>query len=208
MKGLRQSNKGFTLVELVVVMVIFSIVASISTLGLISWQQNTINNKANENAELIYMAIKNKLAILRANDAVDEIPGWLESASYNGDLNDDDILESETLLVNKSGNYCMMCDKTDYDKYTKKQYNEMSDGSKTLFDFICPFIQDKKILNASICVEYTEAGDIIAVYYCDRCNAFDFRKNGKNSESKIYLVVMKQKESAREKFAVGMYAPK
>ncbi|MBP5597049.1 MAG: prepilin-type N-terminal cleavage/methylation domain-containing protein, partial [Pseudobutyrivibrio sp.] len=39
MKSLKQSNKGFTLVELSVTIVIFTILVSTAVFGLIQWQE-------------------------------------------------------------------------------------------------------------------------------------------------------------------------
>ena len=63
-RDLRQSNKGFTLVELCVVLVLFAILASVSTLSLLSWQENSTYQSQEDNAELVYMAARNKIAQL------------------------------------------------------------------------------------------------------------------------------------------------
>ena len=53
-KGVKK--KGFTLVELVVVLAIFGLLASITGLGLYSWTRYSINKENNENARTIFLS--------------------------------------------------------------------------------------------------------------------------------------------------------
>ena len=71
--SIRQSNKGFTLVEICVVLLLITILATITTLSLINWQEYSINKKMDDNAELIYMAAKNKIAQLKSDNTFDSL---------------------------------------------------------------------------------------------------------------------------------------
>lgn len=198
---LSQSNKGFTLVELCVVMVIFSILASISTMGIMSWHQYSLNNKADENAQLVYMALKNKLTILKANGSIKEVKGLFE--------NDEDD-DGNNIADSSDGYLYMICQKNDYSAYTKPKPGETvkGKGAKLLLDLIMPYIQDKSILDACIGVVLNQDREIVSVFYCDRCDKFIYgsKVNG-STNKKIYLKSIKNEEEKQTELVVGIYSP-
>ncbi len=164
--SLRQSNKGFTLVEIVVVMVIISILATITTLSLIKWQEYSTYNSQEENAELIYMAAKNKIAKLKADNALDELKFWGKKGAQYANVTYTNKYHKIDGNVPNDTIYYLVCGKDDYDKYTKKA---LGDKNKVLlFDILNDYILDNKILKANIAIEYSEDGTIYAVYYSDR----------------------------------------
>ncbi len=164
--SLRQSNKGFTLVEIVVVMVIISILATITTFSLIKWQEYSTYNSQEENAELIYMAAKNKIAKLKADNALDELKYWGKKGAQYANVTYANKYHKIDGNVYNDTIYYLVCGEDDYDKYTKKN---LGDNNKILlFDILSEFIHDKKVLRANIAIEYSEDGTIYAVYYSDR----------------------------------------
>ena len=70
-KGVKK--KGFTLVELVVVLAIFGLLASITGLGLYSWTRYSINKENNENARTIFLAAQESLTHLQASGTLSEL---------------------------------------------------------------------------------------------------------------------------------------
>ena len=70
-KGVKK--KGFTLVELVVVLAIFGLLASITGLGLYSWTRYSINKENNENARTIFLAAQESLTHMQASGTLDTI---------------------------------------------------------------------------------------------------------------------------------------
>ena len=210
-KGLLQSNKGFTLVELCVVIVLLSLLITVTTMGLLTWQEYSLNNKQEENAELVYMAVKNKMAVLMKNNALFEVRGWKSNAANDEEVqltfDEETLMESETVTALSNGNYYMLCNKADYAKYKDKEYEGMSpNGSKTLLDFIVPYIYDKSILDACIAVEYDPNGNIISVFYSDRCSVFKY-ESGYSMDSTVYLTSIKKNTEKRYELMVGMYTP-
>lgn len=69
-KGVKK--KGFTLVELVVVLAIFGLLASITGLGLYSWTRYSINKENNENARTIFLAAQESLTHMQASGTLSE----------------------------------------------------------------------------------------------------------------------------------------
>ena len=159
-ESLIKSNKGFTLVEIVVTLVLFSLIATITTLSLFSWQKYSTSMSMDENAELIYMAARNKIAMLRSNNVLMEQADWGSKA------------KPKLYKVNESKDiYYAVCSQDDYDNFTSKDktVSDSVDGSaKLLFKLVSDYLHDKNMLKANIAIEYTEDGDICAVYYSDR----------------------------------------
>lgn len=164
--SLRQSNKGFTLVELIVVFVIFSILAAISTLGLISWQTYSLNSKQDEFAEMIYMAAKNQVTAKVANNVLEEDQSWAKTG---------------TEVPGETDVFYMMCKKGDYKKYRKNQ--NLPDNTKLFFKFIDQYIYDKSMLDASIVIEYKADGSILNVLYSNRVDALSYGNGNKSIQS-------------------------
>ena len=149
--SIRQSNKGFTLVELCVTLVLFSVLATITTMSLLKWQENSTNKEMEDKAELIYMAVRNSIAKLKANNVLEETEGW-------GNL--------DPTTLGNDGKYHMVCNAGDYDDYKNGTLTQTS--AKLLFDMTADYLHDKKILNYNIVISYTEDGVVSNVYYSVR----------------------------------------
>ena len=212
MKGLRQSNKGFTLVELCVTMVIISLLASITTFSLISWQHDSIANQEDLNAELIYMAVKNKIAKYKANGVIEEIPWWINynpKDNVNTDAGDD-VAEMES----RSGYKYIMCDRDDYENYyIENNMSEVSKSAPIIFDIIKDYVKDKSILKACICIEFDDQGNIMAVFYSDRLDEFSYKYTSKQlkeiyHKDGIRITNLKTKPDVCYDNLVGLYIPK
>lgn len=177
MKGLRQSNKGFTLVELCAVLVLFSILTTIITMSLVSWQEHATYSEQEDNAEMIYLAARNKIAKLRANNALYDFNGWADNDSNNCLQS---IPNNYTLLSEEPDEkiYFAVCSSGNYDTY-KTNPESVDSKAKLLFDLVSEYIYDKKMLNGNISIEYTKSGNIYAVYYSDRCS-FGYNNTGIN----------------------------
>ncbi|MBQ6025857.1 MAG: type II secretion system protein [Lachnospiraceae bacterium] len=165
--SIRQSNKGFTLVEICVVLLLISVLAAITTLSLISWQEYSINRKQEDNAELIYMALKNKIAQLKSDNTLKELKNWgskssnIASFTYTNKYHTvDGALKNDTI-------YYFLCDKTDYENY-KKNPATYDANKKLMFELLSEYLHDKQLLKAYIAIEYSDDGIIYAVYYSDR----------------------------------------
>ena len=152
--SIRQSNKGFTLVEICVTLVLFSILATITTMSLIKWQEYSIFRTQEDNAELVYMAIKNKIAILNANNILDDQTGWGENEIYTGEG-----------TIKKCYAYC---NAGDYKNI--KNGTLLNSSASLIFELAGDHLYDKNLLNEDILIVYTTDGFIEGVFFSDRCN--------------------------------------
>ena len=64
-----RSNRGFTLVEMIVTMMLLSILLTISVMGLMAWQDWSDFNQANEYAETMFLAAQNQLSEYNATES-------------------------------------------------------------------------------------------------------------------------------------------
>ena len=67
-----RSNRGFTLVEMIVTMMLLSILLTISVMGLMAWQDWSDFNQANEYAETMFLAAQNQLSEYNANGTLED----------------------------------------------------------------------------------------------------------------------------------------
>ncbi len=166
--SIRQSNKGFTLVEIVVTIVIFTFLATVATLGLVNWRQYSLHRNQTDNAELLYMAARNKIAQLKANNVLDEFNGWGNKASDSDNyiIGVDFGYKDMETNTSVSSLYYALCSKGDYVKYCSN--DNISESAKLIFELTSDYISDKGILNGNIVIEYGQDGTIYGVFYSDR----------------------------------------
>lgn len=87
--GLKASaDKGFTLVEMVVVLVVLSIMLGLSAAGLLSWQDWASWKKQNEYAEALFISAQNQMAEYNANGYIKQFSKKLvTNGKYMNELN-------------------------------------------------------------------------------------------------------------------------
>ena len=90
-------NKGFTLVELIVVLVLMMILIGISVAGILTWQDWSRFKKENTGAETIFYAMQNQLTELSASDAYnDELLRKIQIGATDSMGNDTGVLRVAT----------------------------------------------------------------------------------------------------------------
>ena len=141
-----------------------SILASTAVFGLIQWQAYATYMQQNENAELVYIAAKSKLAKMKANNTFDEYKDWKKC-----------VIPSDKVSEYSGTTYYAMCKKGDFDNYSS---GNLSAGDSTaahvVFDLIADCIYDKTLLDGCISIEYTGDGTILAIFFSDRCEKFTY----------------------------------
>ena len=85
-----QSNKGFTLVELVVVMTLLAILLAIGGMSMVAWQRATMTSRADSRAEVIFVAAQTKLTEMNVSGDLARVrEDLLDSAKKSGKSTDE-----------------------------------------------------------------------------------------------------------------------
>lgn len=195
------SNKGYTLVEVIVVCIILGILAGVAAGGLIAYQRRSIFKKNNEYAQTIFLAAQTALSQAKNSGQSEELTELLENGNEGNEL---------TSSMVKNGAKAQMkeaeAEKTRLYYYIFKKgdgKDAYSDAKKMVYDMILPYIYDADILNATFCVEFDPADGIVySVLYNDR--ASDFHYNGGESIEKNNDITDRDAE-ARRKVLLGYY---
>ncbi len=82
------NHQGFTLIELVVVLVLMGILLSISAAGLIAFQDQAGKLQKNESAQTIFMAAQSKLTQMEGNGQIEELKDRLKDEDGNYSISD------------------------------------------------------------------------------------------------------------------------
>ena len=79
----RKQNKGFTLVEMIVTMIVLAILLSLSVAGVIAWQDWSNFNRENEYARILYIAAQNQLSEFSADGRLMELQDSLSGGAVD-----------------------------------------------------------------------------------------------------------------------------
>ncbi|SEQ11616.1 prepilin-type N-terminal cleavage/methylation domain-containing protein [Lachnospiraceae bacterium NE2001] len=200
-KQLHNNNKGFTLVELVVVLTLMAIILGVSSAGLLGWLDWVKFNHQNAAAEDIYYAAQNQLTELDSSGALEN--RLVELRDSNGNYKSEYIIGQgneqvtncifNVLTDDDGNNYNWKTFWTDSNKATEERtiirlmvgsnrYDDYINNrdsveaeERLLFDLISQYISDKSVLNGAISVEFSpEAAQIFSVCYSDSASAFAY----------------------------------
>lgn len=223
-----QGNGGFTLVELIVVLVVLGILATLAVMSLIGWQDYADFKRNNEYAQNIFSAAQIQLTQYGERGQLTELieavtdDGKAERKSYmlseQGSLTDSngnsynvgDIWQDE----NQGNIYYLKVKKGDYKTYIEslkgksasdmKKLSESENRAelrqiKALFDMIDPYIADKSMLDAAICIEFDpdpKVALVYSVFYNEKANEFTY---GEGSSATGLRIISIQDRSVQER---------
>lgn len=224
----RSNNKGFTLVELVVVLLLMSILLGTAIYAGLGWQDWAQFRHEEAVAEDIFYAAQNQLTELDSSGALyrkverplmqsdkegDYNTAYLiplfEDVVYNGDGDtyDLDRIWTNTNKVKHPGALLkLQADAGDYEDYLSDSGLDSSKaGAKLLFDLVSPYISDKSVLNGSIIIEFSpDAGQVFSVLYSDRADSLVYG-DGSATEDKTSVSVMNRVLQERENVMLGYF---
>lgn len=203
-------NKGFTLVELVVSFVILLMLASVSVVGVLAYQDYADFKRQNSYAQTLFVAAQSKLT---AYSVRGEMSG-LKEVSKTPLLLDTIITPSgktadetkEGLEAKENTIYCLMGTKESYEKFLAGEYEGKTDsesrGYQVLYSIFDEYLMDKSILSAAVALEYNpDKGLVYGVLYSDRNGSFTYTAANKNGRVNI----CDRQEDYRSEYLVGYY---
>lgn len=211
-----RSNRGFTLVEMIVTMMLLSILLTISVMGLMAWQDWSDFNQANEYAETMFLAAQNQLSEYNANGTLEDFAKQtknfspaevkLDSIYYEeGQAYSDD---SVWVTVNKGTLVSVRANKGDYSLYAAGK-DTTSLTAPIVYQLLEGYLYDTSILNDAICVEFSlEDGQVFSVLYSAKSNSDEqevFVYDNENTSLRGTVNIATRYESYRKDRMIGYY---
>lgn len=204
-----ESRKGFTLVELIVVLTLIAILFSISIFSITGWLDWSKFQHENAAAEDIFYAAQNQLTELDSSGAINRVvkESLADSAHpekyhsdyiladsnnnslagfYNSDGDEyswDSIWKDNNKAKVERTIITLRAPAHSYDNYVGNR-NSVDPDVRLLFDLIAPYISDKSILNGAIAIEFSpEAAQVFAVCYSDINSELEFSYDEETSKT-------------------------
>ncbi len=222
-KAGRNSQGGYTLVELIVVIVILLILAGATVFGITRWLSFTDFKRQNEYAQTIFVAAQNQLTEYSENGRLGELQAAVadETGEYGHVLDVTKLKgadgepyklsevwpesDKDTTRPNASryqGEICSLIGtKEDYQNYLAGNAEK---EVTALYDMLSAYLYDTSILNATVCVEFTpEDGQVFAVLYSDKSTGFEY--NPDNTAKRKTVDISNRKSDYRKARMVGYY---
>lgn len=211
-----RSNRGFTLVEMIVTMMLLSILLTISVMGLLAWQDWSDFNQANEYAETMFLSAQNQLSEYNANGTLEDFAKQTKKYSP-AKVKLDSIYyeegkaytEDSVWVTKDKGTLVSVCaNKGDYSLYAAGK-TTTSPTAPIVYQLLESYLYDTSILNDAICVEFSlEDGQVFSVLYCGKANDDDeesFVYSGSDNNLRGQVNIASRYESYRKDRMLGYY---
>lgn len=199
----KTGKKGFTLTELIVVLVIMGIIAAIAVPLFTNYWRNAEFRKNEENARTVYLAAESKLTYYRSSGQWDSFQKQIKKqAEKDQEKSDENRTVEEAVFPPDQENAVQLNGRI----YTLRLYKNASDADQKnnlLLQLIDDYIYDKDMLNASIAVEIDiESGEVYSAFYGSRCKGLTYESEDKDD----YLTMQKRDYDSRKKRLLGYYS--
>ena len=163
-KGVKK--KGFTLVELVVVLAIFGLLASITGLGLYSWTRYSINKENNENARTIFLAAQESLTHMQASGTLKDFGEFVVS---KGDDEDFGAIQKTPLAIASAANRSDGLYTIFYEPGTLDRYQ--SEVNTLIKETILPYLEGTGVFSHPFVLEINPVdGVVYSAFYSSKAD--------------------------------------
>ena len=187
-------KKGFTLVELVVVLVILGIIAAIAVPFFINYWKKAEFRKNEENAKTVYLAAESRLTYYRTSGQWEDFKKEIKKAAGS-----DGNSEIAQKAVFKDSN---LNDRIYTIKLNKDAKNQTKKNNLVL-RLLDDYIYDKGFFDASISIEIDmESGEVYSAFYGSRCKGLNYKEDDADG----YLTMQKRDYDSRSKRLLGYYS--
>ena len=166
----KMKKKGFTLTELIVVLVILAIITAIAVPFFVNYWRRAEFRKNESNAKTIYLAAESKLTYYRSSGQ------W---EAFQKQVKAEGIVDKSS-SGNKNANiYAITLDADSYNKETKS-----SNAVLTLLD---DYTYDKEILKGAISLEIDiDSGEVYSAFYATKCKGLNYASDDENGYQTSY----------------------
>lgn len=178
-KNIKNNKKGFTLVELMVVLAITAILAALVGGGLIAYTRLARFEKNEANARTLFQTAQISLTRMETAGELDAFRRQVMEEGSTGDHFQNDVTvtgaDGKTLVSRTKTELNQNVAALYYDRTGAAAGNHNALVERLLGDYI----YDASLLNASICVEIdVQSGQVYSVFYDTKSDKLRFNKDG------------------------------
>ena len=178
-KIIKSKKKGFTLVELMVVLAITAILAALVGGGLIAYTRLARFEKNEANARTLFQTAQISLTRM---ETAGELDAFRRQVMEEGDTGDH--FQNDVTVTDAGGNTLVSRTKTELDQNVAALYYDRTGAAAGNHNALVErllgdYIYDASLLNASICVEIdVQSGQVYSVFYDTKSDKLRFNQDG------------------------------
>lgn len=178
-KNIKNKKKGFTLVELMVVLAITAILAALVGGGLIAYTRLARFEKNEANARTLFQTAQISLTRM---ETAGELDAFRRQVMEEGDT--DDHFQNDVTVTDAGGNTLVSRAKTELNQNVAALYYDRTGAAAGNHNALVErllgdYIYDASLLNASICVEIdVQSGQVYSVFYDTKSDKLRFNQDG------------------------------
>ena len=178
-KNIKNKKKGFTLVELMVVLAITAILAALVGGGLIAYTRLARFEKNEANARTLFQTAQISLTRM---ETAGELDAFRRQVMEEG--NTGDHFQNDVTVTDAGGNTLVSRTKTELNQNVAALYYDRTGAAAGNHNALVErllgdYIYDASLLNASICVEIdVQSGQVYSVFYDTKSDKLRFNQDG------------------------------
>lgn len=178
-KNIKNKKKGFTLVELMVVLAITAILAVLVGGGLIAYTRLARFEKNEANARTLFQTAQISLTRMETAGELDAFRRQVMEEGSTGDH-----FQNDVTVTDAGGNTLVSRTKTELDQNVAALYYDRTGAAAGNHNALVErllgdYIYDASLLNASICVEIdVQSGQVYSVFYDTKSDKLRFNQDG------------------------------
>lgn len=178
-KNIKNNKKGFTLVELMVVLAITAILAVLVGGGLIAYTRLARFEKNEANARTLFQTAQISLTRM---ETAGELDAFRRQVMEEGDTGDH--FQNDVTVTDADGKTLVSRTKTELDQNVAALYYDRTGAAAgnhnaLVKELLGDYIYDASLLNASICVEIdVQSGQVYSVFYDTKSDKLRFNQDG------------------------------
>ena len=178
-KNIKNKKKGFTLVELMVVLAITAILAVLVGGGLIAYTRLARFEKNEANARTLFQTAQISLTRM---ETAGELDAFRRQAMEEGDRGDH--FQNDVTVTDADGKPLVSRTKTELNQNVAALYYDRTGAAAgnhnaLVKELLGDYIYDASLLNASICVEIdVQSGQVYSVFYDTKSDKLRFNQDG------------------------------
>lgn len=178
-KNIKNKKKGFTLVELMVVLAITAILAALVGGGLIAYTRLARFEKNEANARTLFQTAQISLTRM---ETAGELDAFRRQVMEEGDTGDH--FQNDITVTDAGGNTLVSRTKTELNQNVAALYYDRTGAAAGNHNALVErllgdYIYDASLLNASICVEIdVQSGQVYSVFYDTKSDKLRFNQDG------------------------------